>query len=198
MGGAVAITADLTDMQVSFIKQLARGTPQGEAARIAGYAGPDQQAWHLLRMPHIMEAVRKERDRIIGGELAGVALGVIRTILSDPGPPTKLKLDAAKFTLTLAGHGVPASSGGPGDGLIPGKPMHEMTRPELDAYAARARAWLDQYQPPIDVTPGSAPEPGTTAIEAQVQQGKSTPLPGERPKLKGRPKAKRSRSKPKA
>lgn len=47
----------LTDKQQIFVKQIMKGVPQGQAARLAGYKFADQDASVMLRKPHIQDAL---------------------------------------------------------------------------------------------------------------------------------------------
>lgn len=158
----------VNERQAVFVREMARGLEANKAARLAGYASPDTEGYRLLTAPNVQRAIHLERQKVIAGPLAGKALAVLDAILSEAGPASKLKLDAAKFALTMAGH---AKAPGEGSGL-PDKPLGAMSKAELDAYVDKAQAIVDAVRPIIDV---SAQEPGATEPEQLEQPSATTP-----------------------
>jgi phage terminase small subunit len=130
---------DTTEMQQAFaVAYVANGGNASEAAKTAGYSAVSarQQGSALLDKPHVVAAIHAEQARLIGTELATLAVGVVRGILEDANAHPKLRLDAAKTVLDRAGHIAPRSAE-----LDAGlsKPMNEMSVPELEAFVKRAQ-----------------------------------------------------------
>lgn len=97
-------SADLTLKQRAFVTILVRqGCNPTQAARLAGYVEPKVASYDLLRTPHIQEAVRQERARYISGDLANIATGTLRAIMTDENAPASARVAAARTALELAG-----------------------------------------------------------------------------------------------
>ena len=93
-----------TDMQLAFIDHLVTGNMNPtEAARQAGYAQPKQAAYRLTRAPHIQAAIRQARQTIYSGELTNMAIGTLKTVMTDPDAPASSKVSAARTVFELAG-----------------------------------------------------------------------------------------------
>lgn len=95
----------LTEQQKTFVAELVvNACKPTQAARKAGYLYPGQEAYRLMKLPHIATAIHIERSRLIGGELASIAVGRLKDILSDTTVPSAVTLRAIDMTLSLAGH----------------------------------------------------------------------------------------------
>lgn len=95
---------DLTLKQRAFVTILVRqGCNPTQAARQAGYVEPKVASYDLLRTPHVQEAVRQERARYISGDLANVATGTLKAIMTDENAPASARVSAARTALELAG-----------------------------------------------------------------------------------------------
>ena len=107
------------------------------------------------RLLHVQEAIRAEQHRLLGGELATLALGALRSILRDGLARNSDRIAAAKVVLDRAGLG-PSK---PVEPVKEAKPLSEYTISELEEMVRR------QEQALLDVTPAPA----------------SAPAPAERP-----------------
>ena len=124
---AFAPGIDLTPMQREFVVCLVRnGSTPTQAARDAGYSHPKVSAFDLLRLPHISAAIRLERQRYISGELANVATGTLRSILTDSDAPAAARVQAARTVLEMSGEIGRGKKDADED-----KPLSEMTPDEL-------------------------------------------------------------------
>jgi hypothetical protein len=95
---------DLTLKQRAFVTTLVRhGCNPTQTARQAGYVEPKVASYDLLRTPHIQEAIRQERARYISGDLANIATGTLRAIMTDENAPASARVAAARTALELAG-----------------------------------------------------------------------------------------------
>lgn len=94
-----------TANQEAFISALVLGgcTPT-EAAKQAGYAQPKQRAYELLRKPHIVEAIRREQDRLLTGDLTNLALSTLRRVMGDDASSANAKVAASRAILEAGGH----------------------------------------------------------------------------------------------
>ena len=91
-------------MQRVFVTKLVRtGTNPTDAARQAGYADAGVSAHNLVRLPHVQAAIRMERQRFISGELANIATGTLRDILTDTEAPASARVQAARTVLEMSG-----------------------------------------------------------------------------------------------
>lgn len=149
----------LTPMQAAFVSAyMLNGGNATAAARVAGYregdGRPDARAGELMRKPHVLAAIRDEQTRLLGGELATIALGALRQVLTDDAARPSDKVQAAKIVLDRAGFHPAQLADKPRDD----KPLEEMSIPELEAMLEKLGAELRT----IEATPASAPaEPET-------------------------------------
>jgi phage terminase small subunit len=108
MGGGVRTTyapgIELTPKQRSFVTKLVRiGCKPSKAAELAGYSSPNVAAYDLQQLPHVMAAIRMERQRYISGELANVATGTLVDVMTDKEAPASARVQAARTVLEMSG-----------------------------------------------------------------------------------------------
>lgn len=108
----------LTDKQETFARLVVQGVAAQQAATIAGYAFPSQDAYSLMRHKKVSAVIRERRQARINGELAGLAMNQIKEIIGgreevdpDTGETTKVydapasvRFNASKWILENAGH----------------------------------------------------------------------------------------------
>lgn len=136
-GGRPPLSEDqeLTKLQLQFVENLAStGMSQTEAARLAGYTSPSTDAWRLLRLPHVVKALRQRRIELVEGDLTGLALKTLRDTMTDTGAPRSARLQAAKIVLDLGQFG-----NGSKNKDLKDKAIAEMTEEELRELAAKLR-----------------------------------------------------------
>lgn len=92
----------LTKMQAEFVRSVARGANRTMAARIAGYAAPAQDASRLIALPHVRDALRKQREAAIHGDLSTIAIDTMRELMTDA--PAAQRYQAARWVLEQSGH----------------------------------------------------------------------------------------------
>ena len=133
------------EQQAAFVNEyVATGGNGSEAARRAGYSkkSASQAAYQLLQKPHILVAIHAEQARQIDGEIATLAVGVLRGILKDKTAKDSVRLDAAKIGLALAGHVAPkAPEPEPDKGA---RPMTEWSAAELEEFIRKGRASIEE------------------------------------------------------
>jgi hypothetical protein len=166
--GAVAKQSDrsLTEMQLVFINYLVEGLTQTEAARLAGYSHPSEQAWHLVRHPRIQDELQVRRQARIVSRTVGLALAAMDAALEDPKASHTAKFPYVKLALALGGHHerVNDAKG------IQNKDLSEMTPDELAQTIAEARqARADIEARMRDVTPNDAQKDGPVIDAAAVE-----------------------------
>lgn len=127
----------LSDKQAEFVRQCAHGQLQTRAAELAGYTVPGSEATRLMRLPHVVAAIRMERDRHFVGELGALAVNTIRDLLTNEDTPAHVRFQAAKYTLGVAGH--VEKTGRNGGQEKEDKPLCEMTEAELADVIAKGR-----------------------------------------------------------
>lgn len=133
---------ELTEQQAAFVAAyVANGGNATEAAKTASYSETSarQIGSALLDKPHVMEGVRREQHRVIGGELASKAVGVLRQIVCDENAASKLRLDAAKTILDRAGLIAPKAEDR-SNSEKPGTPWDKLTAGDLKVLLDRAQA----------------------------------------------------------
>ena len=95
---------DLTPMQRSFVMAIVRnGVTPTKAAEMAGYSAPRTAGYDVMQLPHVLAAVRMERQRYISGELANVATGTLQAIMTDKEAPAAARVQAARTVLEMSG-----------------------------------------------------------------------------------------------
>lgn len=132
---------ELTERQRAFVVAFVAsgGKNATEAAREAGFsaASARQEAWRLLRKPHVQAAIRAERARAIGTEGGSLAWSVIEGILKDERSPVGVRFEAAKFVMGLAGHVAPKPGEEQGDTPTS---LEDMTVAQLEEIIRRGEA----------------------------------------------------------
>lgn len=94
---------ELTEMQEAFVTCYVVGNGEGTAAaRAAGFAEPNTAAYRLLRLPHVLAAIRREQARRIGAEGLAVGIGTLLQIARDTGQPAGARVQAARSLVDRA------------------------------------------------------------------------------------------------
>jgi len=114
----------LTAKQAKFVIGVAKGLSNVEAARYAGYADVNAEAYRLMRHSGILEALRTRREAQISGNMAQTALRTLSDLMDDPKTPAATKYNVARYTLELAGHTIQDDKGSD-------KPLEDMNPAEL-------------------------------------------------------------------
>ena len=145
----IAVRSSMTDKQRDFINYIVdKGMNRTEAARLAGYSSPRQDAYRLLQQPNIIQQMQRARQTLYGSELASLAVQTLKDVMLDPDAPSGAKVSAVRTSLELAGDLVKAS-----DKAIAGKSLSEMTADELGSMIDR---WENEKLK--DVTPPATSE----------------------------------------
>jgi phage terminase small subunit len=136
-------------MQDEFVASyVANAGNATQAAISAGYSPKSarQIGGRLTKNPTVQRMIRDEQQRLIGGRLASLALGVLEQVMMDTEAPYGARVDAAKTVLDRAGlPAVPAALIASGH-LIEGKPMQQMSKDELQDFIAKGTAELKRIQ----------------------------------------------------
>lgn len=134
----------LTEKQALFVSNfVSNGGDKRSAVVNAGYttAWPVQVASQMLAQENIREALRQEREKYIGSDLAGLALNTMRDLMADDSTPASTRFQAAKWSLETAGHGTQAAKHNLPD---PDKPLSSMSLSELETFISAGREALDR------------------------------------------------------
>ena len=155
-----------TDNQRRFVDHLvANGCTPTEAAREAGYEHPAQEAYRLIRKPHIITAIGELRGRLISSHGANVATRTLIDIMQDVMAPASARVSAARTMYEAAGQFT--------KGLDPDRdvPLHEMTTEQLQAFIANAQTVIDDggSAPVIRVIEAKACSEGVRQTEEVFQ-----------------------------
>jgi len=138
--------ADLTPKQRAFVITLVRhGCTPTQAARTAGYVEAKVSAYDLLRSPHIQAAIRFERSRYVMSDLANIATGTLREVMTDKEAPASARVQAARTVLEMAGELGRGKSDADDD-----RPLSEMTAEELTRMIDRWTEEKAALAKPID------------------------------------------------
>ncbi len=138
----------LTSKQLAFVFAVGEGATASAAARSAGYAhGSSQslrvQASRLSNDPQIQRAIFDHRQRRLQGTMASKALACLEGVVDDTAAPPAARIQAAKWILEAAGHGVAAQSLQLRGGLTSAdKPMSEWSLAELEEMVRKSEREL--------------------------------------------------------
>lgn len=124
LNGGAGMSRKLTGKQAAFVDAVANGVKPTPAARSAGYVVAKTDAYRLLRLPHVLEALQERRSARIRGDLASVALTTMQDLMSGD-TPAATRYQASKWVLEHAGHHVDP------DQDHQAKPLEEMDADEL-------------------------------------------------------------------
>ena len=128
--GAVA-TRQLTEKQQAFTTRLLVGDVKPtQAAREAGYAYPEVEAFKLLRHPVIAAQLVTQRTKLVEIEGGNLAYQTLKECCA-PTNPGSVRVSAAKTLATMAGMLKPDA--GPADK----KDLQEMSEDELKSFLTR-------------------------------------------------------------
>lgn len=134
----------LTAKQKDFAAQIAAGVKPTQAARVAGYAADSAQSLRVqacrnLALPQVQRAAFEEREKILHGPLAAQALATLAAVMGDDAAPAAARVQAARWSLEAAGHGLAATLGSARLGLNTSeKPVSQLSIGDLEAMAAQA------------------------------------------------------------
>jgi len=133
MESGMAVTAALTDRQGQFVRSIVQlGVNPTVAARQAGFSNPRNSGYYLIRLPHIVAAIRQERARLFDGDLANVAASTLRAVMTDPDAPAAARVSAARTVLEVTRELGRRQNDGDSD-----RQLHEMTPDELASLISR-------------------------------------------------------------
>ena len=154
---AIAPGIELTPKQRAFVEALVRnGCSATKAAEMAGYAAARQAAYDLQHLPHVAAAIRLERQRYISGELANVATGTLKAIMTDTEAPAAARVQAARTVLEIAGEIGKTKKDADDE-----RPLSELSAEELtrliDRWTEERAAMAKQLEPgEVEVLDGTA------------------------------------------
>lgn len=114
----------LTEKQATFVAHVSKGVNRTKAARIAGFASPAVEAFRLMKLPHVVEALHSRREAALRGDLASLAVDTMRDLMSSE-TPAATRYQASKWVLEHSGHQVDQ------DQEHRGKALEEMDADEL-------------------------------------------------------------------
>ena len=108
----------LTSKQAKFVDNVTKGVNPTKAAELANYRSPGQDSYRLMRVPHVLQAIKERRTAAIQGDMAGIALDTMRELMTDSETtPAATRYKAAEWTLKAAGYAGQERDQGP-------KPYH--------------------------------------------------------------------------
>jgi len=147
--------AGLTQQQAAFVAAYLANPNASEAAKVAGYAFP-QNGYQALKSPAVQKAIRDARSRLIETEGATMAYNTLVDLMK-PGNPGNVRLGAAKYLMDAAGHGAKPES-------AKEKSLQDMSADELAETIARLDQALagkaDAAQPARQVIDQDTPSQG--------------------------------------
>ena len=140
----------LTDQQAEFVRQYVKNGGNGSAAAIVAGYGKERAAktaYDLSRNPKIIDAIKLQQSRYISGELSNVALGTLGNIMKDETAPAAARVQASRWVLEAAGHGLPAAALAARLGMSDAdKPLSEFSLADLEEMTRRASESLERMR----------------------------------------------------
>jgi hypothetical protein len=140
----------ITDQQAEFVAAYVKnGGNATQAAISAGYGKEraPKTGWDLVRKPRVLDAIKLQQSRYISGELANVALGTLSNIMRDETAPAAARVQASRWVLEAAGHGLPAAALAARLGMSDAdKPLSEFSLADLEDMTRRAAESLDRLR----------------------------------------------------
>ena len=140
----------LNDQQAAFVREYVKNGGNGTAAAIAAGYGKEratQTAYDLTRHEKITNAIKSQQARYISGELSNVALGTLSNIMRDETAPAAARVQASRWVLEAAGHGLPAAALAARLGMDGAdKPLSEFSLADLEEMTRRAADSLDRMR----------------------------------------------------
>lgn len=144
----------LTRRQAAFAREYVASGGEGERSAVAaGYApgAARSEAYRLLRLSHVREAIRGEQMRRLGGPLVSLALATLDGVMRDTGAPASARVRAAEVALDRAGIVAPAAPPSADD--LRAKRPEEMTLSELDQVINEGRARIAAMRSAMPAAP---------------------------------------------
>ncbi|MCE4226752.1 hypothetical protein HCU64_23710 [Methylobacterium sp. C25] len=140
----------LTSQESAFVGHMVRINDPTAAAQLAGYRQPSNRGGDLMRRPAVVAEVQARVTHRLRTEGYEVGVGTLIEIAGDKAAPKAPRVMAAKALVEL-------SAGTEQDGQA--KPLHEMSRSELQQAAEDAKQYLAELEAPMIegdvVSPGS-------------------------------------------
>lgn len=155
---AISEARGLSERQDKFVDMVVSGLNPTEAARVAQYNHPKQDAWRLLQLPKIQREIRDRSTALLDTKGAVVGVNTLIKIAENEKAPAAARVQAANSLLDRAGIGKKDSkSQGLGD-----KSISEMGLAELDAFIRAGSEALARERAKKDAT-------DATIIDATAQ-----------------------------
>lgn len=141
----VSTTHGLTTKQAEFVRLYAGGMTQTKAAEQAGYTNPNTDGYRLLQTRSVIDAINREAAHQLETEGVRKATAFMIRAVDDPKLTGAVRIQAAKWVLENAGHGLAAQRAALG---LPDtdKPLADMSITELDAFLAAGRGAIAQIK----------------------------------------------------
>ena len=139
---------DLSEKARRFVELVTTGNNPTDAARIAGYSGPETSGWRLIRNPKIAAAVYHRAQARVMTEGAAVGIGTLLEVAKSPKASPAARVAAANSLLDRAGI---ISKKAENQGLAQ-KNVADMDLSELDAFIKAGSAALQRHRDQASAT----------------------------------------------
>ena len=157
MGTDVSASTALTDMQMTFVREVSLGCKPDVACAIAGYADPTRAAWNLQHNPAVQAAVAQELRRFLYLQAAPAAVKVMFDFMVDEAVDKKLRLACAKTLADRAGFIAPKAKD---NSALEAKSLVDMSANEMKDLASQIQRELsDRSVTIIDNAPAEGAQP---------------------------------------
>lgn len=157
MGNELTTSNTLTDMQLAFVRECARGVQPDIAAAVAGYSDPTRATWSLQHNPAVQSAIAQELRRFLFTEAAPAAVKIMYDFMVDKDVDKKLRLACAKTLADRAGFIAPKAKD---NSALEAKSLVDMTADEMKEMASRIQRELsDRAVVVIDNAPSNGAQP---------------------------------------
>jgi phage terminase small subunit len=147
----------LTEMQRAFVVAYTNGEGcvgnASEAARRAGYSVKTAKeiGRHLVAKPHVRDAIEAANREAISGRLSVKASALLERAIDDEAAPMRVRVQAALGVLDRGGYAAPSAFEKAAALALRerDKPLHQMTRAEVEARIAELSAEVGDRASPV-------------------------------------------------
>jgi hypothetical protein len=130
----------LLPKQAKFAAKFAITGDREYAARFAGYHAPAKGASQNLQNPDVLNAIRREQETLLIGDLLPRCIGMASRMIDDPNTPSTAKVKIFSECLAYGfGKKAPALE----------KDPESMSLAELQAHKAELQRMLDEARRPV-------------------------------------------------
>lgn len=144
---------NLTEKQLIFAEKIAEGFNGTDAATLAGYADPGQEAWRLKQLPAVQNAIAAKVQTKFLTELLPCAARAIGEMIDDKSVPAPTRFKASEFVVNKSLEIIKANTVSDLAKIDP----NNLSIQELELMVIKGKAIINQsVQQPVDNSPDTS------------------------------------------